>query len=202
MIGFHAEAYPYKYDQAKWNCCKVHVGNNRGHGVKKTGKTSANSKNETVQQSNLRLFVLGVTVTGSYGLETDQRVALGETLDLAGYELAFTDLRQVEGPNYTAVRAQMELRRGEKLIKTLYPEKRIYRVQQSPMTEAAIDDGWSRDVFVALGEDRVLLPEGSKTLKDKLRALGFTIYDPDLSMITQGGGGVHCMCQSLIRDPV
>lgn len=55
---------------------------------------------------------------------------------------------------------------------------------------------------VALGEDRVLLPEGSKTLKAKLKALGFTIYDPDLSMITQGGGGVHCMCQSLIRDPV
>ncbi len=55
---------------------------------------------------------------------------------------------------------------------------------------------------VALGEDRVLLPEGSKTLKEKLKAHGFTIYDPDLSMITQGGGGVHCMCQSLIRDPV
>jgi len=101
----------------------------------------------------LGLFVLGVTVTGSYGLETDQRVALGETLDLAGYELRFADLRQVEGPNYTAVRAQMELRRGDKLVRTLYPEKRIYRVQQSPMTEAAIDDGWSRDVFVALGED-------------------------------------------------
>lgn len=55
---------------------------------------------------------------------------------------------------------------------------------------------------VALGEDRVLLPAGSKTLKDALRARGFTIYDPELSMITQGGGGVHCMCQSLIRDPV
>ena len=55
---------------------------------------------------------------------------------------------------------------------------------------------------VALGEDRVLLPEGSTSLKEQLKARGFTIYDPDLSMITQGGGGVHCMCQSLIRDPV
>ncbi|CUK14723.1 arginine deiminase family protein [Shimia thalassica] len=54
---------------------------------------------------------------------------------------------------------------------------------------------------VALGEDRVLLPAASKTLKEKLKALGFTIYDPELDMITQGGGGVHCMCQSLIRDP-
>ncbi|MEM0921883.1 MAG: arginine deiminase family protein [Pseudomonadota bacterium] len=55
---------------------------------------------------------------------------------------------------------------------------------------------------VALGDDRVLLPAASVTLKGKLRALGFEIYDPELSMITQGGGGVHCMCQSLRRDPV
>ena len=55
---------------------------------------------------------------------------------------------------------------------------------------------------VALGEDRVLMPAESKTLKEALKARGFTIYDPELSMITQGGGGVHCMCQSLRRDPV
>ena len=55
---------------------------------------------------------------------------------------------------------------------------------------------------VSLGDDRVLLPAESKHLKAKLKALGFTVYDPDLSMITQGGGGVHCMCQSLRRDPV
>ncbi|MEM6620045.1 MAG: arginine deiminase family protein [Pseudomonadota bacterium] len=55
---------------------------------------------------------------------------------------------------------------------------------------------------VALGKDRVLLPAESTALKDMLRARGFTIYDPELGMITQGGGGVHCMCQSLRRDPV
>lgn len=54
---------------------------------------------------------------------------------------------------------------------------------------------------VALGNDRVLLPEKSLVLKDKLRAHGLEIYDPDVSMITPGGGGVHCMCQALRRDP-
>lgn len=53
---------------------------------------------------------------------------------------------------------------------------------------------------VSLGDDRVLLPAEAKTLKEKLRARGFTIYDPELGMITQGGGGVHCMCQALRRD--
>jgi len=54
---------------------------------------------------------------------------------------------------------------------------------------------------VALGDDRILLPEKSLVLKEKARALGLKIYDPDVSMITPGGGGVHCMCQALRRDP-
>ena len=52
---------------------------------------------------------------------------------------------------------------------------------------------------VSLGNDRVLLPANAKTLKKALRAEGFTIYDPEIGMISQGGGGLHCMCQSLRR---
>ena len=55
---------------------------------------------------------------------------------------------------------------------------------------------------VALGNDRVLSTAASKDLNGKLRALGFEVYDPDISMFTQAGGGVHCMAQSLRRDPV
>ena len=54
---------------------------------------------------------------------------------------------------------------------------------------------------VALGNDRILLPEKSQVLKEKARALGLEVFDPDVSMITPGGGGVHCMCQALRRDP-
>ena len=52
---------------------------------------------------------------------------------------------------------------------------------------------------VALGNDRVLLPAHASTLKTLLKAEGFTIYDPEIQMISQGGGGLHCMCQSLRR---
>lgn len=55
---------------------------------------------------------------------------------------------------------------------------------------------------VALGQDRVLLPHSSVFLKDRLKALGFQVYDPEIDMIANGGGGVHCMCQPLRRDPV
>ena len=54
---------------------------------------------------------------------------------------------------------------------------------------------------VSLGNDRILLPQHSLVLKEKARAHGLEIYDPDVSMITPGGGGVHCMCQALRRDP-
>ncbi len=53
---------------------------------------------------------------------------------------------------------------------------------------------------VALGNDRVMIPANAATLKKALRAEGFTIYDPDISMISQGGGGLHCLCQSLRRS--
>ncbi len=55
--------------------------------------------------------------------------------------------------------------------------------------------------LVALGNDRVLSMKGSRALNGKLRALGFEVHDPDMSMFTLGGGGVHCLCQALRRDP-
>ncbi len=55
---------------------------------------------------------------------------------------------------------------------------------------------------VALGNDKVLSTLGAKDLNAKMRAAGFTVYDPDMTQFTRAGGGVHCMCQPLRRDPV
>lgn len=55
---------------------------------------------------------------------------------------------------------------------------------------------------VALGNERVLVPKSSKNLVAACRAEGLTVYDPDVSMIANGGGAVHCMCQALKRDHV
>ncbi|HLH65103.1 MAG TPA: arginine deiminase family protein [Solirubrobacteraceae bacterium] len=54
---------------------------------------------------------------------------------------------------------------------------------------------------VALGGDRVLSTTAAPKLNERLRALGFTVYDPDMSQFQLAGGGVHCMCQPLRRDP-
>ena len=98
------------------------------------------------------VFILGVTVTSSYSIETDSSATPGDRWEVDGYEFVFRDLRRVEGPNFEATEGEFEVRRDGRLVTILTPQKRVYRVQTSPMTEAAIDVGWGRDLFVALGD--------------------------------------------------
>jgi N-dimethylarginine dimethylaminohydrolase len=56
--------------------------------------------------------------------------------------------------------------------------------------------------LVALGNKKVLSMSGNVKLNEKRRKLGYEVFAPDMSMMTLGGGGVHCLCQALKRDPV
>ncbi len=98
------------------------------------------------------LFVIGVTVTSSFSIESDTGMAPGDDIEVAGYNFRFEGLRQFDGPNYAATEGRVVVSKDGQEIATLRPQKRIYRVQTSPMTEAAIDAGLDRDLFVALGE--------------------------------------------------
>jgi cytochrome c-type biogenesis protein CcmF len=98
------------------------------------------------------MFIIGVVAVMSYGKEVDMRASPGETIQVAGYDFTMRGLREVEGPNYDAMEAEFEVRRDGELVTVLTPQKRVYRVRQSPMTEASIDAGWDRDLFVALGD--------------------------------------------------
>jgi cytochrome c-type biogenesis protein CcmF len=105
-----------------------------------------------VAHIGVAVFVVGVTVVKGYGQEKDVRMDVGETVELAGYVFRFGGVHEVQGPNYVAARATIEVSRNGKPVRTMYPEKRMYLVQQNPMTEAAIDTGFTRDLYVALGE--------------------------------------------------
>jgi cytochrome c-type biogenesis protein CcmF len=99
------------------------------------------------------LFALGATITQTYRIERDISLRPGETQTLQGYRFQFEGTRRVEGPNYTAVESTVEVSRDGRTVAVLHPQKRTYRVQQSPMTEAGIEVDWNRDLFVAMGED-------------------------------------------------
>jgi cytochrome c-type biogenesis protein CcmF len=103
--------------------------------------------------TGLAVVAAGITMTSAYSVERDVRMAPGESLELAGYTFRFDRVDNVAGPNYDANFGHFTIT-GEdgREIAQLNPEKRIYRVQTMPMTEAGIDSGPFRDLFVAMGE--------------------------------------------------
>ncbi|MEE8366145.1 MAG: heme lyase CcmF/NrfE family subunit [Gammaproteobacteria bacterium] len=101
----------------------------------------------------IAVFIVGITLTSLYTVEKDVRMAPGDTYQVAGYQFVFNGVRELQVDNYLASRGSFSVTLDNSDFKAeLFPEKRIYRVQQSPMTEAAIDAGFTRDLFVALGE--------------------------------------------------
>ena len=109
----------------------------------------------------IAVFVVGVTMVQGYQEEKDVKMGPGETVSVAGYEFRFLGVREIKGPNYVALAGDFDLVKDGKLVRKMNPEKRNYASSGMPMTEAAIDAGFLRDLYVSLGEpiDR-LKPEG------------------------------------------
>ncbi|ATH81762.1 heme lyase CcmF/NrfE family subunit [Ectopseudomonas hydrolytica] len=95
---------------------------------------------------------LGVVLTSLGSYERDLRMAPGDSVELGGYRFQFDGAVHHEGPNFISDKGTVRVFDGERQIKVLHPEKRLYTVQQATMTEAGIDAGFTRDLFVALGE--------------------------------------------------
>jgi cytochrome c-type biogenesis protein CcmF len=100
----------------------------------------------------IAVFVFGVTMVGGYQEEQDVRMEPGDTVLVGGHQFKLNSVREVPGPNYTAARGEFEVSRGGSAPNLLHPEKRTYFSSTMPMTNAAIDAGFTRDVYVSLGE--------------------------------------------------
>ena len=100
----------------------------------------------------LAITIIGITFVSIFGVEQDIRLSLGQSKDIAGYHFLFNDVKTVRGPNYQAAVGDFEITRDGKHIARLHPEKRNYFSQTMPMTEAGIDAGFTRDLYVSLGE--------------------------------------------------
>jgi cytochrome c-type biogenesis protein CcmF len=100
----------------------------------------------------IAVTALGVCLTSQYSVERDLRMEEGQMADLGGVQIRFAQQGQAPGPNYVSEFVDFELMQDGVVFNTLRAEKRRYRVQQNMMTEAAIDAGFWRDIYVALGE--------------------------------------------------
>ncbi len=99
----------------------------------------------------IAVFVFGVTMVGGFQEEQDVRMEPGDTVMVGGYQFKMIGVRDVPGPNYSASQGSFEVTQNGS-VHMLYPEKRKYFSSTMPMTEAAIDSGFTRDVYVSLGE--------------------------------------------------
>jgi len=106
----------------------------------------------TAAHLGVAVFAVGVTLTSAYSVEKDIKLLPGQSYMLGGYEFRLDGVRDVPGPNYRAVEGQVTALKDGREVATLHPQKRVYLVQQNPMTEAAIDPGLTRDLYVALGD--------------------------------------------------
>jgi len=98
------------------------------------------------------VFVVGVTLVKGYESDADVKIRAGETVELAGYVFRFDGVSPVSGPNYTSAQARIVVTRDGKPVTVMHPERRVYTVQEQVMTEAAIDPGFTRDLYVSLGD--------------------------------------------------
>jgi cytochrome c-type biogenesis protein CcmF len=98
------------------------------------------------------VFIVGVTMVKTLEVERDVKMAPGGSVVVDGITFTLREFKEVEGPNYRAVRAWVEVTRDGRKVTDMYPEKRVYRVQTMPMTEASIRTGLTKDLYVSLGE--------------------------------------------------
>lgn len=98
--------------------------------------------------------LVGATVATIYKDERDLRMAFGERQMIGGHEFELVDVVAKRGPNYDAMVGEVKVFKSGELVLTLHPEKRTYLAgQQMVMTEPGIDPGFTRDLFVALGDE-------------------------------------------------
>ncbi len=102
--------------------------------------------------AGMGITIFAVAAMNAWAVEDILVVQEGETFALGSYEVTLRDVRQVEGPNYVSTMAEMAVTKAGALVAVVHPEKRIYPVQAMPTTEAAIDYGFLRDLYLVIGD--------------------------------------------------
>ena len=98
------------------------------------------------------VFVAGITVVTSYQTEKDVRMQVGDSVSAGGYEFRLDNISRLSGPNYEAVRADIQVTKAGALVTMMHPEKRAFTTAQNVTSETAIDRSIFRDLYLSLGD--------------------------------------------------
>ncbi len=107
---------------------------------------------KTVAHAGFGLTIFGVAAVTAWQSEDIRVAQVGETFAVSGYDVTLKDVRKADGPNYHATIAEMDVDRGGTRVATMFPEKRTYPVAGMTTTEAAIQNGFTRDLYLVIGD--------------------------------------------------
>jgi cytochrome c-type biogenesis protein CcmF len=96
--------------------------------------------------------IIGITISSQYSSEVHKRMAIGDSIDFSSYVFRLESLSEVKGPNYIATEGMFTVRDRKDGVTTIHSQKRYYPVAGNSMTEAGIDGGLFRDIYISLGE--------------------------------------------------
>ncbi len=137
-----------------------------------------------VAHAGVAVFAFGVAMVKTYETERDVKMGPDASTDIAGFHFRMLSVKDVQGPNYNAVQGLIEVSRAGTVIAMLAPEKRIYRVQSNPMTEAAVDSNLLRDLYISMGEQ---LPTGEWIVRVQHKPFIAWVWGGCLVMMLGGG---------------
>ena len=120
--------------------------------MKKPGRIAPSFWGMHLAHLGIAVIVVGITFVKGYEVERDVRMGIQDTVSIGEYSFELMGVSDVNGPNYKALRGEVKVTQGGEFLEMLYPEKRKYFSSAMPMTEAAIDSGLFRDLYVSLGE--------------------------------------------------
>jgi cytochrome c-type biogenesis protein CcmF len=120
--------------------------------MKKPGRIPPSFWGMHLAHLGIAVITVGITMVKTYEVERDVRMGLNDTVTIENYSFELVGVSDVDGPNYKALRGDIKVTKDGKYLEMLYPEKRKYFSSAMPMTEAGIDSGLFRDLYVSLGE--------------------------------------------------
>ncbi len=139
---------------------------------------------KTIAHAGLGVSIFGIAAISAWTVEDVRAIRPGESFAIGGYNLRLDGIEPTRGPNYSAETATIAVLKDGRQIATLRPEKRLYDVQGMATTEAAIDRGLTRDLYVALGDQQ---QDGARALRTYIKPFANWIW---LGALMMAGGGI------------
>ncbi|GHC25883.1 cytochrome c-type biogenesis protein CcmF [Kushneria pakistanensis] len=166
----------------------------RRFGLRGPGKLSRSHYGMVLGHIGMAVTIVGVTMVSNYDHADNVRMSPGRSVEVGGYSFTMTQLNETRGPNYVSDRATIRVTQGDRLVTLLHPEKRFFTTRRQAMTETALDNGLTRDLYVAMGE---ALDDGeSWAMRIQVKPFVRWLW---LGALLMAAGGILAVCDKRYR---